>query len=216
MENIQETKKATAEELLQEMLNHQKRNSRITKIAAFSVIFGVIVLTASLILIIPKTLDFIAHAETSLSEVDKLMAESEAAFSEINEAASEANTMMTQANDVIMPKAVAFIDHAETSLSEVDVLIAETENRMSETEKLIAKADEAMTEIQGTTTKFNLVLDQASVLIDNANTMVENNTEAITETVQKLNKVDFDSLNNAIKNLNDAIEPLARLANMFK
>jgi hypothetical protein len=46
--------------------------------------------------------------------------------------------------------------------------------------------------------------------------MVENNTEAITETVQKLNNVDFETLNNAIKNLNDAIEPLARFAGMFK
>jgi ABC-type transporter Mla subunit MlaD len=192
----------TAEELLQEMLINQKKNSKITKVASFSVIFGVIILTASLIMIIPRTLQFINHAESSLSEVDKLMAESEAAFTEINSAANEANDLLTQANDVIMPQTTAFISHAEASLTQID--------------QVIADADKAMEEINKATVKMDTVMDQASVLIENSNAMVENNTEAITETIQKLNKVDFEALNKAIKDLSAVIEPLAKFFGAFR
>ena len=60
-----------------------------------------------------------------------------------------------------------------------------------------------------------LVAD-AGELIENTNTMVTDNTDAVAETVQKLNDVDFDTLNDAIENLNTAIEPLAGLAGLFQ
>ncbi len=204
MSNIQETKNEviettvakSTEELLQEMLLQQKKSSKFTRIAAFSVIFCAVLLTAALVITIPRFMGFIEHAEKSLSEVDKLMLESEAAFSEINEAAEEANTMLSQTNDVIMPKAVKFIDHAESSLSDID--------------KLIAEADKSMDDIETATVKLNSVLDEASVLIENTNTMVESNTDAITETVQKLNNVDFEALNKAIQDLSTIVGSLSR------
>ena len=52
----------------------------------------------------------------------------------------------------------------------------------------------------------------AQELIDNTNTMVAENTDAVTETIRKLSDVDFDSLNSTIHDLEDAIRPVAELA----
>ncbi len=139
------------EELLLEILNHQKKSSRITRIAAFAVIFIVALFAISLVIITPKIVGFIDHAKQSLAEVDVLIAESDTVISEINDITSE-----------------------------VDVLV-----------------------------------DQANTLFENSNAMVEENTDAITEAVQKLNSVDFDTLNKAIKDLSEVVEPLANFFGKF-
>ncbi len=103
---------------------------------------------------------------------------------------------------LIIPRVVNLMDHASESLAEVDALIEDT--------------GEVIEELGGITEEINGVVAEAEVLIDNSNTMVENNTDAITETVQKLNNVDFETLNKAIKNLSDVVEPLAKFFNVFQ
>jgi len=82
--------------------------------------------------------------------------------------------------------------------------------------KLVNEADATLSEVNVLVDDANEMVGQAQVLIENANTMVTENTEAVTETVQKLNAVDFDSLNEAIRNLNDATAPLANFARKFQ
>ena len=86
------------------------------------------------------------------------------------------------------------VRHVETSLSEIDQLVEDAGVLIGNT---------------------NTMVEDASVLIENTNTMVTDNTDAVSEAVQKLNDVDFDTLNDAIENLNTAIEPLAGLAGLF-
>ncbi len=65
---------------------------------------------------------------------------------------------------------------------------------------------------ESTLAEVNRIAASAEELIGSANTMVTENTDAVTETIRKLNEVDFDSLNAAIRNLDDAVRPLAELA----
>ena len=60
--------------------------------------------------------------------------------------------------------------------------------------------------------EVNRLTVSAQELIGNANTMVTENTDAVTDTIQRLNEVDFDSLNSTIHELEDAIRPVAELA----
>ena len=60
--------------------------------------------------------------------------------------------------------------------------------------------------------EVNRLTVSAQELIGNANTMVTENTDAVTDTIQRLNEVDFDSLNSTIHDLEDAIRPVAELA----
>jgi hypothetical protein len=99
----------------------------------------------------------------------------------------------------IMPKVLAVINHVQESLTQVDELVAD-----------------ASTLIQDSTDQINALVGDATILIDNANTMILDNTDAVSETVRKLNAVDFERLNKAIQDLDDAIQPLASFANLFK
>ena len=106
----------------------------------------------------------------------------------------------------------AQLSHAQESLTEVDALIADAEVLIENANTMVTDNSDAVTD---TVNKLNTVAADAEVLIENANTMVTDNTDAVTETLQKLNTVDIESLNEAIANLNAAIQPLSNLANLF-
>ena len=52
-------------------------------------------------------------------------------------------------------------------------------------------------------------------MVDDVDTLVSDSQTALTEALIKLNSIDLDSLNKAINNLSDVIEPLAKLGNLF-
>ena len=103
---------------------------------------------------------------------------------------------------------------------------------------LVPKAVAVMGSIETTIAQVEESLQDVDVLVDNANTLVEENLQGITVAVariseldfdslndsvgelnsvsHKLNAVDFDALNQDIQNLSEVIEPLARFANMFR
>ncbi len=126
--------------------------------------------------------------------------EKEARHARITSAASIALIVMILVVLVtLVPRAVSLIDHLQTSLDAVDALVTEAGSLIEETSG-----------------DFTRLADSASELIGNANTMITDNTDAVTETVRKLNEVDFDKLNKAIADLESAVEPLANLANLFR
>ncbi|MBE7005137.1 MAG: hypothetical protein E7425_12845 [Ruminococcaceae bacterium] len=85
--------------------------------------------------------------------------------------------------------------HLETVLVEVD--------------ELSVKADEALV----TATE---ALESATTAANNANQLVVDNSDAVSEAMAKINAVDFDALNRAINDLADVVEPLANVTNFFK
>ena len=70
--------------------------------------------------------------------------------------------------------------------------------------------------MQASLAEVDALIGEAGTLINNTNSMVETNTDAVTDTIQKLNEVDFEGLNSAIQNLNDVVEPLSNFARMFQ
>ena len=67
-------------------------------------------------------------------------------------------------------------------------------------------------EVESSLSEVNRMTASAQELIGNANAMVTENTDAVSETIRKLNEVDFEGLNTAIHDLEDAVRPLAELA----
>lgn len=93
-----------------------------------------------------------------------------------------------------MPRVLRTFDHMETVLTEVD--------------ELSVKADKALeTAIDA--------LESANTVAGNANQLVEDNADAVSEAMEKFNSVDFVALNKAINDLADIVEPLARVSNFF-
>ena len=87
----------------------------------------------------------------------------------------------------VVPPALRALSHAEETLSGVD--------------SLVETADAALT--------------AASSAAETANKLVADNADAVGEAMEKFNSVDFVTLNKAINDLADIVEPLARVSNFF-
>ena len=84
-----------------------------------------------------------------------------------------------------------------------------------------------VTQIPGVVAQMEVVLanlevvttDLAAVdfagMIDGVNTLVATGQAGLTETVERLNAIDFEALNTAIETLNQVIDPLAKFFKVF-
>ena len=64
-------------------------------------------------------------------------------------------------------------------------------------------------------TQIDALAADAGVFIKNANSMITENTDEVAGAVKKLSETDIEGLNQAIENLNKAVEPLVSLAGLF-
>jgi hypothetical protein len=88
---------------------------------------------------------------------------------------------------------------------------------------LVPKAEQAImevTEAANFADKSFKELDEMSASLelasDNLNTLVVENGEPLSNAVKSMEEVDYEGLNKAIKDLQDAVEPLANFFNRFK
>ena len=86
-----------------------------------------------------------------------------------------------------------------TMSAEISAVVANTEKLVTEADELIAQTEQSLTGID--------------TMISNVNDLVVDNTEAVSEALKNIQDIDIDQLNEAIRNLSDAVEPLAKLNN---
>ena len=60
------------------------------------------------------------------------------------------------------------------------------------------------------------MVEDVDALVANVDGLVATSQEGVEQTIEKLNAIDFDALNKAIKDLSDVIEPIAKFFNTFK
>lgn len=88
---------------------------------------------------------------------------------------------------LLVPRAIRILDHAEQTLSTIGTTAATAEDALA----------------------------TATKAADSANRLMADNADAVGEAMEKFNSVDFDTLNRAINDLADIVEPLARVSNFF-
>lgn len=59
-------------------------------------------------------------------------------------------------------------------------------------------------------------LEGIDEMVSNVNSVVVENTSAVNEVISDFNDIDFETLNKAIKDLSDVVEPLANFFNRFR
>ena len=85
---------------------------------------------------------------------------------------------------------------------------------------ILPRVDAVLTQMQTVLGNLELTSSQlASVdfgsMVDNVDSLVITGQQSLQQTMDKLNTIDFDALNQAIQNLADVVEPLARFFNIF-
>ena len=59
-------------------------------------------------------------------------------------------------------------------------------------------------------------LTNVDSLVANVDTLVSTSQDGVADTLEKINDIDFDALNKAIKDLSTVIEPLAKFFKTFQ
>ncbi len=94
------------------------------------------------------------------------------------------------------------------------IIIVPMMTRMSkEVSAMVADTGELIKEADGLLGQAGDSLEGIDNMIGNVNKVVVDNTQAATEAISNIQNIDIDQLNEAIRNLSDAVEPLAKLNN---
>ena len=93
----------------------------------------------------------------------------------------------------VLPKIQETAIQAETVLSNLETVTSE-----------LAAAD------------LSGMVANVDTLVENVDGLVSTSQEGVEQAMEKLNSIDFNALNNAIEDLSDVIEPIAKFFNTFK
>lgn len=91
-----------------------------------------------------------------------------------------------------LPKIQAIVTEAETIVTNMEALTTE-----------LAK------------TEFTDVVNNINSLVSNVDDLVTTSQQGVEDTMTKINAIDFDALNQAIQDLSNVIEPLAKVVKRF-
>ena len=97
---------------------------------------------------------------------------------------------------------------AAVALISALILIPNMSRTQAEAEQLILNAKTSLEEV-------DVMVKNIEDLSVNVNTLVTDNADALTDSMEKIKNIDFNSLNRSIKNLSGILEPLAEFFNLF-
>ena len=101
---------------------------------------------------------------------------------------------------------VAVIAPLEDAVGQVEDVAAQVNNMTGQAE-IIMDNMEAVTQ--------TLADADLGGMVENVNTLTTDSQSAVTEAIEKLDAIDIDTLNKAIRDLSDVVEPLAKVSNFF-
>ena len=103
----------------------------------------------------------------------------------------------------LMPRVYGLAKQAETVLDDLEAVTGQLEGQMA---VILTNLDDVTKE-----------LAQADLagMVENVDTLATTSQNAVEHATEKLDTIDLDTLNKAIQDLADVVEPLARFFNVF-
>lgn len=80
----------------------------------------------------------------------------------------------------------------------------------------LSKADTALTNANTTLTQVNELAKNAETTMSNLDTVLGQSSEGIASTMEKLNAIDFEGLNQSIEDLGNVVSPLSKFFGTFR
>ena len=103
----------------------------------------------------------------------------------------------------LMPRVYGLVEKTETVLTNLEAVPGQLEGQM---DGILTNLEEVTQELAQT--------DLAG-MVENVDTLATTSQSAVEHATEKLDTMDLDTLNKAIKDLADVVEPLARFFNVF-
>ena len=114
--------------------------------------------------------------------------------------------VLTVAISGVAKQLVAIIVPLENAVGQVEDVAVQVNNMTGQAE-IIMDNMEAVTQ--------TLADADLGGMVENVNTLTTDSQTAVTEAIKKLDAIDIDTLNKAILDLSDVVEPLAKVAHIF-
>ena len=114
--------------------------------------------------------------------------------------------VLTVAISGVAKQLVAIIVPLENAVGQVEDVAVQVNNMTGQAE-IIMDNMEAVTQ--------TLADADLGGMVENVNTLTADSQTAVTEAIKKLDAIDIDTLNKAILDLADVVEPLAKVAHIF-
>ena len=80
----------------------------------------------------------------------------------------------------------------------------------------IKSVDATINEVNDTIDMAEKSIEDIDKMVQNVDDLVVTNTESVNKSISYIENIDFDSLNQSIKDFSDVIQPLADFVNKFK
>ncbi|MBR1758064.1 MAG: hypothetical protein IJ744_04965 [Lachnospiraceae bacterium] len=103
---------------------------------------------------------------------------------------------------IVIPRVNRAINQMNETMQTVDTLAEQAEASLAEIDKLVNIGQNSLTGIDS--------------MVKSVDDFVTDNTDNVNQAVGHFNQIDFDSLNQAIEDLKDVVEPLANFARRFQ
>ncbi|WP_408071785.1 hypothetical protein [Butyrivibrio sp. JL13D10] len=87
---------------------------------------------------------------------------------------------------------------------------------LDKVEQAAVAADETLGKAEATIENIDKMAEALKSSGDNINAMLNENGKTLTDSLEKMSQIDFDGLNQGIKDLQDAVGPLAKFMNTFR
>ena len=109
---------------------------------------------------------------------------------------------------------VAIIVMAVGLIPKLDALVSQVSTFVDSAEKVMMNLDAISADLA----KLDLgtMVDNMSGLISDVDGLITTTRDGLQDTLEKIDKIDFDALNQAIKDLGAVIEPLAKFVKNFR
>lgn len=99
-------------------------------------------------------------------------------------------------------------------IPQLQALTTQIKDMASQLQGLASQAETVMTNLESVSQALAEV--DLSSMVTNVNSLVVSSQDGVKQTMEKLNTIDFEALNQAISNLSAVVEPLAKFFKVFK
>ncbi|MCR5748395.1 MAG: hypothetical protein K6G03_11865 [Lachnospiraceae bacterium] len=96
------------------------------------------------------------------------------------------------------------------------IIVPKVVQTLAHVDEAVISASQILEEADETIKNINTMSTSITETSDKMNSMLTDNSESLNEAVAKMNSIDFEGLNKAIQDLQDAVGPFASFMNKFK
>ncbi len=180
--------------LLVEMKKDNEAAQKRVKIQSLFSLCASVLCLILLIVMLVTVKNFIPQVEGAVANANNLIVSVTDEVTKVSAVVDDATVIINQAGDT-MKEATEAITTASATIESVNGM-------MGEVQSVVNNLDKSTQELAA------INLDE---MLDNVNGLVETSEKSVQDTVKKIDNVDLDSLNKAIKDLSTIIAPLAKL-----